>query len=62
VNRGPISLFFIFSKFYVLELNTILVFGLYNYGICKQCYILFSKIHFLLVACNINIINAQICV
>jgi hypothetical protein len=51
---------FCFSKFYVLELNTVLVFGLHNYGICKQCLILFSKIEFLLVACNIN--NANICV
>jgi hypothetical protein len=33
---GPTDQRFIFSKFYVLELNTILIFGLYNYGICKQ--------------------------
>jgi hypothetical protein len=33
--RGPNQP--VFSKSYVLELNTVLVFDLYNYGICKQC-------------------------
>jgi hypothetical protein len=36
-NKPSLILFSIFSQFYVLELNTALVFGLYNYGICKQC-------------------------
>jgi hypothetical protein len=37
MHRGPISLFLFVSKFYGLELNTVLVFDLYNYGIYKQC-------------------------
>jgi hypothetical protein len=49
--------------FYVFRIKYFfLVFRFYNYGICKQCYILFSEIYFLLVACNIHIINAKICV
>jgi hypothetical protein len=35
-NKPSLILFSIFSQFYVLELNTALVFDLYNYGICKQ--------------------------
>jgi hypothetical protein len=36
-NKPSLILFSIFSQFYVLELNTTLVFVLYNYGISKQC-------------------------
>jgi hypothetical protein len=37
-HRGPNqSIFYFKSKFYILELNIVLVFDLYNYGICKQC-------------------------